>query len=161
MVVGPGSASVNVQIREATLADAEPIWQLHNRSILALCADDYSPAQLADWVAHSTLARQQTRLQQHRVFVAEQEGQLIGFVRWNPATNELCSLFVDPDFVRQGVATALMDTACQDARACGVTEFWLDASLTAVPFYQATGWQPGKPMTHHGLACLRMTKQLG
>ncbi|WP_420640685.1 GNAT family N-acetyltransferase [Candidatus Leptofilum sp.] len=61
--------------------------------------------------------------------------------------HELCSLVVHPDFVRRGVATALMATACQDALACGATKFWLDASLTAVPFYKATSWQPpaGKP----------------
>ncbi len=151
---------VKTKIRTATLADAEAIWQLHNRSVLALCAADYSQEQLANWVAHSTLARQQERLQQHRVFVAEQDGQLIGFVRWNPATNELCSLFVDPDFVRRGVATVLMETVSEDARACGVTQFWLDASLTAVPFYQATGWQTIKQMMHGKFACVRMTKQL-
>ncbi|MCA9917247.1 MAG: GNAT family N-acetyltransferase [Anaerolineales bacterium] len=149
-----------MEIRAATLADAEAIWQLHNRSILALCVADYSQEKLADWVGHSTLARQQERLQKHRVFVAEQDSQLIGFVRWNPATNELCSLFVDPDFVRRGVASMLMETAREDALACGVTKFWLDASLTAVPFYQATGWQPSKQMMHGELACVRMTKQL-
>ncbi|WP_420629343.1 GNAT family N-acetyltransferase [Candidatus Leptofilum sp.] len=150
-----------MQIRVARVADAEAIWQLHNRSVLSLCAADYSLEQLADWVKHSTLARQQARLKKHCVFVAEEDDRLIGFVRWNPATNELCSLFVDPDFVRRGVASALMETACQDALACGVTKFWLDASLTAVPFYKATGWQTIKQMMHGELACVRMTKQLG
>ncbi|GJM42598.1 MAG: acyltransferase [Ardenticatenaceae bacterium] len=149
-----------MQIRKATLEDAEAIWRLHHRSVLSLCAADYTSEQIANWVQHSTLARQQARLKKHRVFVAEEEGHLIGFVRWNPATFELCSLFVDPDFVRRGVASALMETACQDARACGVTKFWLDASLTAVPFYTATGWQTIKQMMHGELACVRMTKQL-
>lgn len=150
-----------MQIRRATMADAEAIWRLHHRSVEALCAADYTPVQITNWVTHSTLEKQQKRLQHHRVFVAEEAKQMIGFVRWNPATNELCSLFVDPDFVRRGVASALMDIAHQDALARGVTEFWLDASLTAVPFYKATGWKPIKQMMHGELACVRMTKQLG
>ena len=149
-----------MNIREATVADAPTLKQIHSRAVLALCRDDYSPEQLEGWVSHSTLEKQRVRLEKHRVYIAEQGGQAIGFVRWNPATYELCSIFVDPDYVRQGVATGLMAHACEDAIAQGVAAFWLDASLTAVPFYEALGWVYVAPMRHGTLACVRMTKQL-
>jgi predicted N-acetyltransferase YhbS len=149
-----------MKIRRATPDDAAAIHQIHTRAVLALCGEAYAPEQLATWAGYSTVAMQQRRLQEHRAFVAEQDGVVIGFVRWAPATSELCSIYVDPDYARQGVASRLMAQAEADALSLGVAEFWLDASLTAVPFYQATGWQTIKPMTHRGLACLRMTKQL-
>lgn len=151
-----------MNIRQATMADAEAIWQLRQQSILSLCHADYTQEELAAWIALSPLERQQVSLQKHRTFIAEQNGEMIGYVRWSPATNELCSIFVDPDHVRQGVATTLMATACADAIDQGVSAFWLDASLTAVPFYKADGWTILKPMAHGALdlACVRMTKVL-
>ncbi|MCP4419662.1 MAG: GNAT family N-acetyltransferase, partial [Chloroflexi bacterium] len=126
-------------IREAAVADAQAILRLHTRSVLTLCRADYTTEQLEGWVSNSTLEKYQFRLKKHRAYVAEQDGNTAGYVRWNPATNELCSIFVDPDYVRQGVATKLMATACEDAISHGVEAFWLDASLTAVPFYKAIG----------------------
>ena len=155
-----GEVVAKMIIRSATVADAPVIKQIHTRAVLMLCCADYTLEQLETWISQSTLQKQQRRLKQHRVFIAELVGKAVGFVRWNPATNELCSIFVDPDYVRLGVATKLMAHAAEDAVAHGVTAFWLDASLTAVPFYKATGWTFVKPMMHGTLACVRMTKQL-
>lgn len=149
-----------MNIRQATMDDAPAIHQIHQRAVLALCRDDYPLEQLETWAAYSTLAMQQDRLKEHRAFVAELEGKTVGFVHWHPVSHELCSIYVDPAYARQGVATQLMAYAANDALAQGVDALWLDASLTAVPFYKADGWQEVKRATHRGLACVRMTKQL-
>ena len=140
--------------------DALAIIQLHSHSILVLCQDDYTPEQLQEWVNYNTLERVQFRLKHHRTYVAEHDSNMVGYVRWNPATNELCSIFVDPDHTRQSIATKLMAIACEDATAHGVTDMWLDASLTAVPFYKSFGWQTGERRMHGALPCIRMTLQL-
>jgi putative acetyltransferase len=147
-------------IRKATIDDAQVILRLHTRSVLLLCRADYTPEQLDGWVGRNTLERYQIRLKKHRAYIAEQKGNVAGYVRWNPATNELCSIFVDPDYVRQGVGTNLMAKACEDAISRGVEAFWLDASLTAVPFYKAIGWTYVEPIAHGSLPGVRMTKQL-
>jgi putative acetyltransferase len=85
---------------------------------------------------------------------------MVGFVRWNPATYELCSLFVDPDHLRQGIATLLMKRACENVRAAGVENLWLYASLTAVPFYEADGWKFVEETQRGLLECARMEKIL-
>jgi putative acetyltransferase len=150
----------NMLIREASVDDALTILNLHKRSVLALCRNEYSPAQLNGWLEHSALEKYRLRLQSHRTFVAERDGEVVGYVRWNPATNELCSIFIDPDHVRQGVATELMQIVYHDAIDSGVTELWLDASLTAVPFYQVEGWTYVERMMHGPLESFRMTKEL-
>jgi putative acetyltransferase len=147
-------------IREATVDDALAVWELHGRSVLELCSADYTREQLDGWLSHSTIEKYQVRLKMHRSYIAERDGKVVGYVRWNPVTNELCSAFVDPDHARQGIATELMEKACQDAISCGVKELWLNASLTAVPFYEAVGWEYVKLRTHGPLECVRMTKRL-
>jgi putative acetyltransferase len=147
-------------IREANVDDAQTLKELHNRSVLALCSKDYSAEQLEDWVKFSTVERYQERLKFHRTFVGEIEGLMVGFVRWNPATNELCSIFVDPDHTRRGIGTRLMKKAYEDALAMGVEKMWLYASLTAVPFYKAESWNYLELTKRGSLACIRMEKSL-
>jgi len=147
-------------IRESTVADAQEMKNLHERSVLELCSADYSPEQLEEWVNSSPLAKYQSRLVHHRSFIAEIGGIMVGYARWNPATNELCSIFVHPEHVRQGIATELMQIAYEDAQSFAVKELWLDASLTAVPFYEAEGWNTVGHEMHGPLECVRMTKAL-
>jgi putative acetyltransferase len=147
-------------IREANLDDAQTIKELHDRSALELCHKDYTSKQLEDWVNFSTIEKYRERLQIHRTFVAVMDGSVVGFVRWNPATNELCSIFVDPDHIRQGIATKLMRRAYEDAVLMGVQNLWLFASLTAVPFYEAEGWQFVEKTMRGWLECVRMEKVL-
>lgn len=149
-----------IVIRKAEVDDADEIMKLHERSVLGLCQNDYSPEQLQGWVQSSTLEKYQQRLRLHSSWIAEIDSQTVGYVRWNQATNELCSIFVDPQHARQGIATKLMCLAYEDATKSGVKEMWLDASLTAVPFYKAQGWEFIKKMTHGPLECVRMRKQL-
>lgn len=134
--------------------------ELHDRAVMKLCQDDYTTEELMGWVNKSTLEKYLWRLETQRIFIAELDGKMLGFVRWYPKTDELCSICVDPEFARQGIATTLMKFAYIDAREHGVTELWLDASLTAVPFYQALGWDTGALSTDGPLDCVRMVKHL-
>jgi putative acetyltransferase len=153
-----------MNIRDATLDDAEGIWDIHVRSIRELCSADYTPAQIKAWTGHRTVEDYRKRIKSDPFYVAEIYGKTVGFARFRPSTNELCSVFVDPDHVRQGVGTALLRKACEDGARRGLTHFWLDASLTAVPFYESGGfvWEQNIVHTFSGvdLECVRMTRCL-
>ena len=149
-----------MKIWEAKVEDAQAIMALHERSVLALCQGDYTLEQLEDWVSLGTLKVYQLRLENHRAWVALAGESIVGYVRWNPMSNELCSVYVDPDHTRRGIATKLMSIACEDAAAQGVGDMWLDASLTAVLFYKTLGWQFVENRMHGSLACVRMTKRI-
>ena len=64
----------------------------------------------------------------------------------------------------QGIATDLFKQACEEAKQLGMTTFWLDASLTAVPFYTAMRFVNEYQTTHQfsgvDLECIRMRKRL-
>ena len=149
-----------MNIRLAGIDDVPTLKELHDRSVRELCQADYTSDQIEGWVNKSPLEKYYWRLETQRIFVAEDQGRILGFVRWYPKTNELCSICVEPAFARQGIGSELMEVACQDAREHKVEVLWLDASLTAVPFYQVLGWDYIELSTEGPLDSVRMVKQL-
>lgn len=147
-------------IRKAVFEDVRALKRLHDRAVMELCRSDYTSEQLRSWIDRSPLEKYYWRLETQRIFLAEKGGMILGYVRWYPDTNELCSICVEPEYTRQGIGTALMEWACKDAREQGVDRLWLDASLTAVPFYLSLGWEKGATSKGGLLDSVRMTKDL-
>jgi hypothetical protein len=53
-----------------------------------------------------------------------------------------------------------MKTAYEDVISYWEKELWLNASLTAVPFYESEGWETVERTMHGSLACVKMIKYL-
>jgi ribosomal protein S18 acetylase RimI-like enzyme len=82
------------------------------------------------------------------VFVAEQEGPIVGFASAGPAsevehTGELYALYLHPDAWGTGIGSALLDTA-----VAWLAERWTEAVLSVAEqnprarrFYESHGWQ--------------------
>jgi beta-N-acetylhexosaminidase len=95
--------------------------------------------------------------------VAWQDDRIVGFVatqidRGNPESAAISALFVEPQFQRCGIGTALHTAALEHLRASragrvqlgsgGYSYFWpgVPANLPAArPFFQARGWNFGAP----------------
>lgn len=85
----------------------------------------------------------------HTVTVAEIDGVLAGFIAIRPPSH-VFHLFVDARWHRRSVARALWEAARQEA-APG-TPFTVNASLFAVPVYQALGFRcDGAALNRHGV----------
>ena len=135
-------------IRPALVEDSEALCVLHKRAIRELCCQDYSPAQIEAWASPKKPETYRSRIEHQVAFTAVSQDKIVGFVRFNPETNELCSIFIDPACARMGVGTTLMHHADKAALALGLSYFWLHASLTAVPFYETLGYVKQKEVTH-------------
>ena len=72
-----------------------------------------------------------------RTRVATCDGELVGFLSFidNEEATEIEDLFVDPDWMRRGVATALIEDA---AATHGVLV--VDANRHALAFYESAGF---------------------
>lgn len=81
-------------------------------------------------------------LAEGRTYVAEEDGSVVGFATWAEAdgTIELEDLFVDPDWRRRGVATALVRRIVDVLRAQGVECLEVTANPHAQGFYSAAGF---------------------
>jgi len=135
-------------IRAAAIQDTKAIVDIHSRSIRVLCAQDYTLEQIEAWAGGRTPEQYISRIQRDPTFVAEFNNKIVGFVRFYMPTGELASIFVDPHYARMGIGSALMNRAVAEAKERGLTSFWLDASITAVPFYQHLGFTIEKEIVH-------------
>lgn len=93
-------------------------------------------------------------------FVVEHERRLVGAGGWSrlrtlygvptgeprrldPLTEpaRIRAFFIDPDFVRRGIATLILERAEDEARAAGFRDLELMATPTGIAFYRARGYQ--------------------
>lgn len=94
-------------------------------------------------------------LAEGRTYVAEEDGAVVGFATWAEADGmtELEDLFVDPGYIRRGIATALLRHIAGILRALGVERLEVSANPHAQAFYRAAGFtdcglaatEPGAP----------------
>lgn len=84
-------------------------------------------------------------LAEGRTHVAEEDGALVGFATWTEADgiSELEDLFVDPGWMRHGVATALVSRIADVLRARGAERLEVTANPHALGFYRAVGFLDG------------------
>ena len=81
-------------------------------------------------------------LAEGRTYVAEEQGALVGFATWIEANGifELEDLFIDPGWMRRGIAAALVHRIAQVLRARGAERLEVTANPHALGFYRAAGF---------------------
>lgn len=94
-------------------------------------------------------------LAEGRTYVAELDGSVVGFTTWSEAGDrvELQDLFVDPSWMRRGIATALVIQVVEVLRARGVSRLEVTANPHALGFYRSVGFVDiGRAETDFGTA---------
>ncbi len=86
---------------------------------------------------------------------------------YHVTANEICAVYVDPDFIGQGIGRALFQVVTDALRARGFTEAVLDASITvSVGFYKAMGCRVVEQRLHTfrspgvSIPCVRMVMSI-
>lgn len=147
-----------MRIREATVADAAHVAEVHVRSwqvaYRGLVPQDYldglDPAARRErWSA--LLA--DDRWPRAGTLVAELDDRIVGFASILPARDadldpaafgEIAAFYLDPGVWRRGIGRRLMAAALDRLAAAGYPRaaLWvLDTNLRARRFYEATGWR--------------------
>ena len=139
---------MSIIVRKARVDEAAKLVNIHNRSVRQLCSADYDKEQIEAWAGRRTVEDYELRIKRVPSFVAESDGVVAGYATYSPKTSELLSVFIDPDYTRQGIASLLVEELLKDARSQGLTSLWLDSSLTAVPFYESVGFVGSEELTH-------------
>ena len=75
-------------------------------------------------------------------------------------TNWLGSVYVDPEFRQQGIASALVEQAVCLAQSLGIGKLHLQTLATDGGLYAKLGWVPEQRVQHLGLERLLMTRVL-
>ena len=106
------------------------------RAVKETASRDYSPAQIAAW-AQIDESRWKEKLAKSQVWVAIINAQPVGFI--SRIEHYIDMLFVDPEYTRRGVASALLKPLIKSE-----SELTVDASITAKPFFERYGFQTVK-----------------
>ena len=164
--------AIHFELRRARPADVDEIAAAHLDSIRSIGPLSYDAAIVSDWGARVKGDLYLNAMACGEVFyvaIGELSGELqvLGFSSHRIDDNEhRTAVYVRGRAARLGVGSALFRTAEAGAIAAGATSIHVDASLAAVEFYKANGFeevgrgehrlQSGRPM-----ACVFMRKNLG
>ena len=147
-----------MNIRQGTPSDATTLAALiaEFQPILSLDPTGTGADKYLNSVSE-TAEREYLASPRYSYFVAEREGNVVGFIAIRDGTH-LFHLFVAAECQGQGIASALWTRARDYATSAGaVTEFTVNSSLNAVAIYKHFGFVPDGPHVHaHGIAFLAM-----
>jgi len=157
-------------LRPARPEDEPALRELIARSIQALGAQDYSPAQI-DGALQGAFGVDTTLIRDGTYFVAEAEdGRIVGCGGWSrrrtlfgsdtradrdeswldPAKDaaKIRAFFVDPAHARHGMGALILERSESEARRAGFSAFALMATLPGARFYAKHGYIAEEPISH-------------
>lgn len=135
-------------IRRFRAEDAQAVAELHADTIRRVNAAHYSPEQIAPWAGRTSAERFVASMDRFVRFVEDVDGAILGFSDYTPANAQLTGLYVSADHQGEGVGRSLYEAIEADARSRGLERLWLEATLTAVPFYEAMGFRKLRDSTY-------------
>ena len=132
------------------MPDTDPMIRLGTAADLTAVTDIYRRASLSNdgdrdrLLAHPEhLVLEPEGLAEGRTHVAEEDGSVVAFATWaenEGGRMELEDLFVDPKWMRRGIATALVNRICDELRSRGTDTLEVTASPDALGFYRSVGF---------------------
>ena len=117
------------------------------------------------WAGAKRPERYRLAVAESIMLVAECDGAVAGFGELHLATAELKAVYVRPDSLRRGIGRRVLRTLEEAGRQRGLRRIELRATLNAIPFYQAQGYELGETTTFPldgslTVACARFHKVL-
>ncbi|MFK4448771.1 putative acetyltransferase [Caballeronia udeis] len=126
-------------IRRYEAADLDAVLSVFLRSVRDVASRDYDAGQIAAWAQADPDVWARRRLDRP-TWVALIDDVITGFTDLE-SNGHIDMLFVDPACLRRGVASTLLDTVENAARAQRLAALHTDASITARPFFETRGFQ--------------------
>ena len=128
-------------------SDAESICALHVAAIREVCGLVYDAHAIEAWAGAKRPERYRAAIAESIMLVAEGEGVIAGFGELHLATAELKAVYVRPDSLRRGIGRRILQALEETGRKRGLHRIELRATLNAIPFYRAQGYDLGEMTT--------------
>ncbi|TDQ84583.1 N-acetylglutamate synthase-like GNAT family acetyltransferase [Dongia mobilis] len=145
------------RIRRADMIDIPGLRLMQERSLRILGRDFYTAKVLDAFLQRMSTMDESVVAEGHYFTAIDVSGRFVGSGGWSrrrpgydggglqaglPADTGLVrSVFVEPDWARRGVASALMRQVESDAMRCGIRHLRLAATLSGVDFYRSRGYR--------------------
>lgn len=145
--------------------DAPALLDLFRDTIRRVNARDYEAEQIRAWASEEIELRAwASRFEGRFVVVAEAAENPVGFAELDPG-GHVDRVYVSADHQGQGIGAALLAAIEADAGRIGLARLWVEACITARPFFEARGFTVTAPqvVTLRGVDFVnyRMEKSIG
>ena len=120
--------------------DAPALLALFRDTIRRVNVRDYTPEQIRAWASDDIdPVAWAGRFDGRYVVVAEAAGRPVGFIELEP-DGHIDRLYVSADHQGQGIGRQLLTAVVAEARRRGIARLFVEASITARPFFEAQGF---------------------
>lgn len=147
-----------MNVREATPDDADAVRAVHRESITGLGPDAYDDEQVEAWARGTEDADYEAAIAGDGHFVVAEDGdEVLAFGSLSlsepddyeaDVDAEVTGVYVRPEVARQGVGSAVLADLEQRARTAGAETLGLTATLNALAFYEAHGYERVREFSH-------------
>jgi putative acetyltransferase len=129
-----------ITLRSYRPSDAPALLALFKETIRRVNRHDYSPEQIAAWASDDIdPIRWVERFEGRFAVVAEIDSAPVGFAELE-ANGHVDRVYVSAAHRGQGVGLRLMESVFNEARRIGLCRLYVEASITARPFFEARGF---------------------
>jgi putative acetyltransferase len=136
------STTTKPALRPFLTQDTATVAQIFRDAIEELTEDDYDEAQRAAWSASADDEEDfAARLAAQTTLLALRDGEPVGFISLK-GNDHIDMLYVRPEVAGEGIGAFLANAAETLARGRGAKILSVDASDTALPFFEKLGFKP-------------------
>ena len=129
-----------IAVREYRSADAAPLLALFRDTVRRVNFRDYSPEQISAWASDDIdPVAWAGRFTGRYVAVADDTGRPVGFAELEP-DGHIDRVYVSADHQGQGIGRLVLAAVIAEARRQGIARLFVEASLTARPFFERYGF---------------------
>ncbi|WP_422398715.1 GNAT family N-acetyltransferase [Trichormus variabilis] len=129
-----------MNIREYRSSDTEIIMKLFYDTVHEINIRDYTQEQVNAW-AVETMDYEfwQKRLQKKSPYIAENNGEIVGFGELDPDGHIDC-FYCHSQYQRKGIGSKLLKHIENMAKSRKIKRLYAEVSITAKPFFQTHGF---------------------
>lgn len=146
--------NINFIIRKAEIKDEEELYNIVRRAMREVCSKKYTQEQINTWLLFydKKWVQNTVKNELNDLYVAEKNHHVIGFglnfmnIKYALTHNltpraYLQWLFVDPDYLRQGIGTSLLLFLEHIATQRGCVSIYVSAFLNSISFFHKRGYK--------------------
>lgn len=136
-----------IKIRRFAVEDAAQIARLFHETIREINRRDYSPQQVSAWAPDDLDFRDWATVCANRfTYVADDGGVIAGFGELEP-TGHIDCFYCHKNYQGCGVGRQIYQAIEAQSRELALEKLWVEASITAKPFFERMGFTVVHPQT--------------
>lgn len=126
-------------LRPAREGDGQAVFDVTRRSVRELANSHYSSEQIAGWMGDRTAVYYEALIAKGLMVVAEQNGEIVGFVDAEPG--EVTRLFLLAEAAGAGLGKRLLEIGIENARLGHEGPIRVESTINAEGFYRRRGFR--------------------